>query len=382
VHVHLGATGGISTSAEDYQNIDGNINRELAAYLYSGVTAVKSVGDALDSVLQHRAAMASGERLGAELFAVGPMFTTAGGHGTEYSNYAPESVRATMEEQFVRLPKSPDEARMQVAELKTRGVDGIKAILDAGAGSTRYNRMEPSILRALAEAARSAHLPIVTHTGNAQDVADALDAHVDGIEHGSMRDTVPVELFARMKQMGVTYDPTLAVMEAIRAYGDGKAEPLDRSLVQQVGPRGLLERSRQRLVSTEADPMRAGYGGYPFRPDLAGQNLLAAYRAGVMLVAGTDSGNPLMIHGPGIHRELQLWVALGVPPAVALQAATYNNAQLLRAANRIGLIRKGYEASLLLVDGNPLQDISATERISMVLLKGERVARQDLFNQK
>jgi imidazolonepropionase-like amidohydrolase len=101
-----------------------------------------------------------------------------------------------------------------------------------------------------------------------------------------------------------------------------------------------------------------------------------------MLVAGTDAGNPLVFHGPGIHREMQLWVAAGVAPAVALQAATYNNARLLRADNRIGLIRKGYEASLLLIDGNPLQDISATEHISMVLFKGERVDRSELFNQK
>jgi imidazolonepropionase-like amidohydrolase len=55
---------------------------------------------------------------------------------------------------------------------------------------------------------------------------------------------------------------------------------------------------------------------------------------------------------------------------------------LLRAENRIGLIRKGFEASLLLVDGNPLEDITATERISMVMLKGERVSRSELFDQQ
>ena len=54
----------------------------------------------------------------------------------------------------------------------------------------------------------------------------------------------------------------------------------------------------------------------------------------------------------------------------------------LRADQRIGLIRKGYDASLLLVDGNPLQDISATERISTVFFKGERVDRSGLFDQK
>ena len=52
------------------------------------------------------------------------------------------------------------------------------------------------------------------------------------------------------------------------------------------------------------------------------QNLMAAWRTGVMLVTGTDSGNPTLFHGPAIHRELQLWVAAGIPATVALQAAT------------------------------------------------------------
>jgi imidazolonepropionase-like amidohydrolase len=113
---------------------------------------------------------------------------------------------------------------------------------------------------------------------------------------------------------------------------------------------------------------------------ICNQNLQSAMRAGVILVTGTDSGNPTILHGPGVHRELQLWVEAGVPTAVALQAATYNGAQLLRASNRMGLIKKGYEANLLLVDGNPLKDISVTERISMVMFKGERVDRSELFD--
>jgi imidazolonepropionase-like amidohydrolase len=115
---------------------------------------------------------------------------------------------------------------------------------------------------------------------------------------------------------------------------------------------------------------------------MARKNLGEAYRTGVMLVAGTDSGYPMVVHGPSIHRELQLWVEAGIPSAAALQGATYNAARFLRADQRIGLLRKGYEASLLLVDGNPLQDISATERISSVFFKGERIDRSQLFEQK
>jgi imidazolonepropionase-like amidohydrolase len=112
------------------------------------------------------------------------------------------------------------------------------------------------------------------------------------------------------------------------------------------------------------------------------ENLRRAHHAGVLLVAGSDAGNLLVFHGPALHRELQLWVSAGIPPAVALQAATYNAARLLRADSHIGSIRKGRDADLLLVDGNPLEDITATERISQVIYKGERINRSRLFDQE
>jgi imidazolonepropionase-like amidohydrolase len=167
---------------------------------------------------------------------------------------------------------------------------------------------------------------------------------------------------------------------------DGRAEFLDRSLVQQVVPRQWFAQVKDSLNSPAIQgarkAARESSAASPFRLDLAKQNLAAAFHAGVILVTGTDAGNPMVVHGPSVHRELQLWVEAGIPPAAALQAATYNAARLLRADQRIGLIRKGYDASLLLVDGNPLQDISATERISTVFFKGERVDRSDLFDQK
>jgi len=105
------------------------------------------------------------------------------------------------------------------------------------------------------------------------------------------------------------------------------------------------------------------------------------FRAGVPLVVGTDAGNPLVFPGPSMHHELRLWVQAGIPPAVALQAATANAAKLLGAADKIGAIRPGLDADLLLVDGNPLEDIAATERISLVVFKGERLRRAELFRQ-
>ena len=136
VHVHLIASGGVpprAKGAADFQP-EKDMLREHAAYPYSGITAVKSAGDPLDTVLKVRAAVASGEKLGAELFVCGPLFTAEGGHGTEYFKQMPDYMRDMAERQFVRIPKTPEEARAQVDALKRSGVDGIKAVLEAGAG--------------------------------------------------------------------------------------------------------------------------------------------------------------------------------------------------------------------------------------------------------
>jgi imidazolonepropionase-like amidohydrolase len=382
VHVHLGNPGGFYDKAEEYELPDKAFPRELAAYLYSGVTAVKSVGDALDAVLKARDQGNAGEKLGAELFAVGPLFTAPGGHGTEYGKNIPEVARGNFEAQFLRLPKTPEEAKQMVDELAKKHVDGIKTILEAGSPAYPFVRMDPALIKAIVEEAHKFNLPVVCHTGNARDVEDAVNAGVDGIEHGSVNDVIPDAMFARMKQAGITFDPTLDVVEAFTMLAQGKFDMLDRTLIQQVGPKKLLESTRKFLQSPDGEKMRSGLAKYPVSMPICNQNLLAALRAGVVLVTGTDSGNPTIFHGPAIHREMQLWIEAGIPPAVALQAATYNGATLLRAADRMGLIKKGYEANLLLVDGNPLKEISVTERISMVMFKGERVDRSELFDQQ
>ena len=76
---------------------------------------------------------------------------------------------------------------------------------------------------------------------------------------------------------------------------------------------------------------------------------------------------------------MELWQDSGIPPADILKAATANAAQFLGAGDRIGKIAKGYEASLIIVDGNPLEDIRGARRISDVFFKGERVRRSGLF---
>jgi imidazolonepropionase-like amidohydrolase/ABC-type multidrug transport system permease subunit len=381
VHVHLAASGGFSESASDYQP-DKSMPHALAAYLYSGVTAVRSAGDPLDQVLKIRALMNSGDRLGAELFTCGPMFTASGGHGTEYFKNLPEQVRKQAEEQTVRTPKTPDEARQQVDALKQRGVDCVKAILEAGQAGLLFNRLDVSILQAIAQEARAQKLPIAIHTGDSRDVADALAAGANSIEHGSLRDRIPEPLFAKMKAQGVAYDPTLTAVEGFVAMINGTREPIERPLVLQVGPGALIESTKKFLTSENAEKMRARLKLLNMSLDQGKENLRVAWQAGVVLVTGSDAGNPLVFHGPTIQREVELWVEAGIPASVALQAATYNAARLLGVDRRMGLIKEGYDANLLLVDGNPLKEIKQIESVQSVIFKGERISRSDLFDQE
>lgn len=234
----------------------------------------------------------------------------------------------------------------------------------------------------MAEESRVQNLPIVVHTGDSRDIKDALECGITGIEHGSFRDHIPEDLFAQMAATGVAYDPTLSVAEAFEQLLSGSEDLLKRSLVQQVGPPKLVQETQKAFHSERRSHIVERSKGFHFSLALGQQNLLRAYQAGVLLVTGSDAGNPLVIHGPTIHRELQLWVKAGIPPKVALQAATYNAARLLRAQDRIGLIQKGHDADLLLVDGDPLQDIDTTERISLVIYKGERLNRPRLFEEE
>jgi imidazolonepropionase-like amidohydrolase/ABC-type multidrug transport system permease subunit len=373
VGVHLDFTGGAYPRGHDPNKA---IPRELAAYLYSGVTAVKSVGDALDMSLKDRELIASGERLGAEVFICGPMFTAPGGRGTEFVQFIPAASRDKVLGQMVRLPKSADEARQMVDALKQRGVDGINAVLDTGSAGQLFNRMDTGIFDAVAAQAHTDNLPIVVHTGDARDVADAIFAGANTIEHGSFHESISDDVFARMKAQQTTYEPALAVVEALNAFSTGSTETLDRPLVLQVGPANLIDATRK-LIQLQASQQNK-----PFDDAIARANLLRAWHDGVVLITGTDSGNPGLIHGPALHRELQLWVDAGIPPAVALQAATYNAATLLRATDKIGLIAKGRDATLLIVDGDPLKDIRQTESIQQVIFQGERIDRSDLFDQE
>lgn len=320
VDVDLAASGGFSAQAQTEKQL----RRELAEYLYSGITAVESAGGSIDAVLKVRGVINSGERLGAQLFVCG----------------------------------RPD-------ELQRQDVDGIRV---------RVAHIDPGLLRVVTAGSHARNLPVVVHTADSTAVADAVKAGVDGIERGSSVDPIPDATFAAMKQAHVSYDPALDAAESLNR------DELNRPLILQTAPPELLADTRKRMDSPESrefgERMRAGSSS------IAKSNLVRAWQAGVTLVTGSDAGSLGVFHGPTLQRELELWVKAGIPNDAALQAATWNAAKLLRADQRLGAIRKGLEATLVVVEGNPLTDIHAMSSITSVILKGERVNRSSLFEEE
>jgi imidazolonepropionase-like amidohydrolase len=353
--------------------------RRLAAYLYSGITAVRSTGDFLHNSLDLRKEMQSGKYQGADLFTCGPLFTAEGGHPEELIKNFPSSMQTEAKSQFLRQPRSTADARRQVDELKSAGVDCIKSVLERGNPEWgTFNRLDNEIYRAVIEESKKDNRPTATHTGNADDVRIAVDAGTNSVEHGSMTDLIPADTFSEMARKQTAFDPTLSIYEALAAVRTGNLELLSRSLVQQVGPADLLT-STQNTFKHPKDRIDSSHFTHMF--EILNRNLVNAYKEGVPLITGSDAGNMLVIHGPTIQRELELWVKAGIPPALALQAATHNAAKVLRADERFGLIQKDYEATLIVVDGDPVQDITATEHINSVYLRGEHIDRSDLFDQ-
>lgn len=101
-------------------------------------------------------------------------------------------------------------------------------------------------------------------------------------------------------------------------------------------------------------------------------------RAGVGILVGTDFGNPFIFPGTGVHEEMEALVRAGLTPLEALQAATINPARYLGVTDVLGTVAEGKLADLVLLDANPLEIITNTQRIHSVMLNGQLLRRSDL----
>lgn len=294
------------------------------AYLHHGVTTVRSLGDEYAWIMELRQMLADGELEGPRLFAAGPLFTTPGGHPVVTIGVEPES-------DTVRLPSSPDEARRMVRELVADGgVDVIKVVQERGSRRFALDPLAPDVLRAIVDEAHGHDIPVSAHWGTLDDLEEVLAAGVDDLQHLEARGTLdgwPEELLDSLVERRIPLAPTLAVSEVAL-------------------PSQIHQRLREQVATFHA--------------------------AGGRVVVGSDAGVPGVRFGAGVHRELELLVDSGLSPREALRAAT-SEAALVLGADHIGAIVPGRAADLVVVDGDPLENIEAIRDVVVVLRDGRVV---------
>lgn len=174
--------------------------------------------------------------------------------------------------------------------------------------------------------------------------------------------------------------PALSLRETLEAVRSAKTGPLSTTLAEQVASPAALAATRNALA--KPPDFLQPYFRIPMSVEEARAALVQALQKNEAVALGTGSGAFAVLHGSAVHQEIHLWVKAGATPAQALRAATYEAARAAGVDKRMGLIAQGMQANLLIVDGNVLQDIAATERISDVVFLGEHISRQDLFEQK
>ena len=313
--------------------------RNLKQALYAGVTTARDAGG-LDA--GYREAIALGLIEGPRLLVAGRV-VQVGGHfdwfmpnGMEFdfgSEYTPVSgVAEVQRETRKRLRESYD-------LIKICATGGVTSPADSP-DDTVWTLDE---LRAIVQEARARGKVVMAHAIGNTGIKNAVTAGVWSVEHGRMLDDEAIEMMVRQ---GIYLVPTLSVVADIVERGE------------EIG-----------LNPAALDKSKA------YR-DLSFESFTRAYEAGVKIGAGTDAMDE-QAHGRNA-RELAVLVELGMSPMEAIVAATRTSAEVCRLESQVGTLEAGKYADLLLVDGDPLDDISIlqqSERLLWVMKEGVRYQR-------
>jgi imidazolonepropionase-like amidohydrolase len=288
--------------------------------LMAGVTSVRDMGGREEIDLVLRDAIRAGQISGPRMLASRQMICMTGGHGWPVGREA----------------DGPDEVRKAVREQIKRGADLIKLMATGGVltpgvepGAAQLTEEE---LRAGIEEAHKAGRKTATHAMGTQGILNALHAGIDSIEHGVYLND---EIVSWMVKEGVPLIPTISALYHIETRG------LEAGI-----PAYAVEKTRR----VKPHHLRS---------------IQMAREAGIKVAAGTDAGTPFNMHGQNTM-ELKLFVDQGFSPGEAIQAGTRIAAQVLGVDEELGTIEEGKQADLIVVDGNPVEDIT-------LLLKAEAI---------
>jgi len=343
-HSHLGYTNARTGDTASSEYTRDNLIDHLRRYAWYGIAATLSLG--LDR----------GElpyELRAGPVADAALFLTAG-RGIAMPNAGPNAAYWRDAAYGVT---SEAEASAAVQELAGRQVDMVKIWVDDRNGTV--TPLPPELYRPIIEEAHALGLRVVAHVYYLADAKALLRAGVDGFAHGIRDLEVDDEILALFAERPDTFViPNLPDTPPSTADLPWLAETLVPARIEDL------------RVTAIADPPRPGL----FQPQARSLTRLAA--AGVRIGFGTDAGVGAP-YGWSAHAELADMVAAGMTPAAAIVAATRTSAEIL-GLERHGTIAPGMSADFIVLDANPLDDITNTRRIDQVYLRGERIDREAL----
>ena len=293
--------------------------------LMAGVTTSRCLGDKGFLDIACRKALAAGTLLGPRLLVATRGIRAPHGHG------------------FVGYPfGGVEQIRNAVRENLQAGADLIKVYITGTLRGPRqilhfYSREE---IQAAVDEAHRLGVPVAAHCIGGPGLKLALETGIDVIEHGYFVTDKEIESLLK-------YDRWLVMTPSI-FFTDARIRTLPPDLID--GHLRQREEVRQRLA--------------------------AAIRAGVKYAVGTDG-----MHG-GLAREIAYLVEMGATPAAGLQAATADAARVCGLGDRVGTLQKGKLADCIGVEGNPLEDPDALERVRTVILEGRLVKKDEPFSDR
>lgn len=375
MHVHFG--GGAELIGE---------NRDLLPiYIAYGITTVRDcAADISASVIEWRGAIARGALLGPTLYTSGPklegykpLWKGTIEVGTPGEVAAALDRLQAMRADFVKITDNtlrPDIFLAALAQAKARGL--------------RTSAHIPYALT-IDQAARAGlgsieHLDYLIKAGSPQEAAIAADYAAGRLSYAAASDRLvdtfdrrlAARAYKRLATQGVFVTPTLN-MSRVLAYLDRDDHARDEGLAL-VGP-GLRATYQWRVdraaKATSAEIIRR-HAEY----ELSRSLMPMLVRAGLPILAGTDSGylNSFNYPGIGLHDELARYVEAGLTPAQALRSATITGPAFLGKTARYGGLAPGKAADILVLEDNPLADIAATRAIHAVILRGRLLDRNAL----
>jgi imidazolonepropionase-like amidohydrolase len=338
-HGHVGNTVGLEQGKYSAENVQ----KDLRTYAAYGITTVFSLGDDQAAGFAARDSQKTPALDRARLFVAGP----------------------------VLAPKTVEEARKLVDEDAAMKVDIVKIRVDDNLGSTA--KMAPEIYRAVIDQAHKKGLRVAVHLFYLEDAKSVLDAGADFIAH-SVRDVAVDDAFAAMmKRRDVCYCPTLMREVSTFVYESTPAWFSDPLFLKHADAKSLETlkqpaRQEQMRNSKSAQRYKAGL-------EVANRNLKKLSDAGVKIAMGTDTGPPARFQGYFELMELEMMAKAGLTPRQVLASATRDAARCMKLDGELGTLEPTKWADFVVLDADPLADISNVKKISAVYVAGNRVAQ-------